>query len=96
MSLKIRDFASNGEENVSGPTKEEMRRSPEDDPSYYDPPKRSQEERHHSGSSRRSDSKRRSYSRDRIPSRCPRIGDVSRFRDENPFFGPEGNIQVNC
>ena len=98
MSLKIRDFASNSEENVSGRTKDEIRLSPEDDPSYYDPPRRSHEERPHSSSSRRSDSRRRSYSRDRSPSRGPRFGDVPRFRDEKPFFGPrdhEGNIQVN-
>ena len=96
MSLKIKDFGNFSEENVSGRgTKEEIRLSPEDD---YDPPppRRSHEDRNRSGSSRRSDSRRRSNSRS--PSRGPRFGDVPRYRDQKPFFGPrdhEGNIQVN-
>ena len=96
MSLKIKDFASHSEENVSGRTKQERRGSPEEEPGYYDPPRRSHQDRHSSESSRRSDSRRRSYSRS--PSRNPRFQEVPQYRDQKPFFGPrdnDRNIQVN-
>ena len=96
MSLKIKDFASHSEENVSGRTKQERRGSPEEESGYYDPPRRSHQDRHSSESSRRSDSRRRSYSRS--PSRNPRFQEVPQYRDQKPFFGPrdnDRNIQVN-